>query len=160
MIVLIVFIVVLETRHFHIVLAFYESKSKFACMHIHVSARFRGPKNKNKNSERRAGLHFDRIHEKLNYPKRFTDNIEKKIKYDLFFIKTIGLGPRRFHCFTEFFTGTWVRSPSCADTHKGFCSWSMLREQSSSMCTSDFMGIQCTLSSGAEFPPRKMLHDI
>ena len=30
---------------------------------------------------------------KLNYPKRFSDNIEKKIKYDLFFIKTIDLGP-------------------------------------------------------------------
>ena len=40
------------------------------------------------------------------YPKRFTDNIEKKIKGDLFFIKTIGLGLLRFHCFTEFFTGT------------------------------------------------------
>ena len=79
---------------------------KFACIHIHVSARFRGPKNKNKNTERRAGLRFDRIHEKLNYPKRFSDNIEKKIKYDLFFIKTIGLGPWRFHCFTVFFTGT------------------------------------------------------
>ena len=78
---------------------------KFACMHIHVSARFRGPKNKNKNTERRAGLRFDRIHEKLNYPKRFTDNIEKKIKDDLYFIKTMGLGPWRFHCFTEFFTG-------------------------------------------------------
>ena len=46
--------------------------------------------------ERRAGLRFDRIHEKLNYPKRFSDNIEKKIKYDLFFIKTIDLGPWRF----------------------------------------------------------------
>ena len=40
--------------------------------------------------ERRAGLRFDRIHEKLNYAKRFTDNIEKKIKDDLFFIETIG----------------------------------------------------------------------
>ena len=47
-------------------------------------------KKNNKNTERRAGLRFDRIHEKLNYPKRFTDNIEKKIKDDLFFIKTIG----------------------------------------------------------------------
>ena len=46
--------------------------------------------------ERRAGLCFDRIREKLNYPKRFSDNIEKKIKYDLFFIKTIDLGPWRF----------------------------------------------------------------
>ena len=45
------------------------------------------PKKSNKNTERRAGLRFDRIHEKLNYPKRFTDNIEKKIKDDLFFIK-------------------------------------------------------------------------
>ena len=59
-----------------------------------------------KNMERRAGLRFDRIREKLNYAKRFSDNIEKKIKDDLFFIETIGLGPRRFHCFTEFFTGT------------------------------------------------------
>ena len=61
-------------------------------------------KKKIKNKERRAGLRFDRIYEKLNYPKRFTDNTEKKIKDDLFFIKTIGLGPR-FHCFAEFFTG-------------------------------------------------------
>jgi len=30
--------------------------------------------------------------------------------------------------------------PLKADTHKGFCSWSMLREQSSSVCTNDFMG--------------------
>ena len=37
-------------------------------------------KKSNKNTERRAGLRFDGIHEKLNYPKRFTDNIEKKIK--------------------------------------------------------------------------------
>ena len=35
--------------------------------------------------KRRAGSRFDRIQEKLNYPKRFTDNIEKKIKDDLFF---------------------------------------------------------------------------
>ena len=66
-----------------------------------------GQKNEIKTQkEELAGLRFDRIHEKLNYPKRFTDNIEKKIKYDLFFIKTIGLGPWRFHCFTVFFTGT------------------------------------------------------
>ena len=50
------------------------------------------PKKKDQNTERRAGLRFDRIHEKLNHPKRFTDNIEKKIKDDLFFIKTIGWG--------------------------------------------------------------------
>ena len=61
---------------------------------------------KKKNTERRADSSFDRIHEKLIYPKRFTDNVEKKIKDDLFFIKTIGLGQRRFHCFTEFFTET------------------------------------------------------
>ena len=59
-----------------------------------------------KNTERRAGLRFIRIHEKLNYPKRFTDNIQWKIKDDLFFIKIIGLGPQRFHCFTEVFMGT------------------------------------------------------
>ena len=29
---------------------------------------------------------------------------KRKLKDDLFFIKTIGLGPR-FHCFAEFFTG-------------------------------------------------------
>ena len=34
MIVLIVFIVVLETGQFHVVLAFHISKTKFACMHI------------------------------------------------------------------------------------------------------------------------------
>ena len=103
MIILIIFIVVLETGQFHVVLAFYVLKTKFTCMHTY--AKFSGQK-KNKNTERRAGLHFDRIHEKLDYPKRFTHNIEKKIKDDLFFIKTIGLGPRRFHFFTEFFTGT------------------------------------------------------
>ena len=54
-------------------------------------------KKNNKNTERRAGLRFDRIHEKVNYPKRFTDNIEKNIKDDLFFIKTIDLGPQRLH---------------------------------------------------------------
>ena len=105
---LIVFLVVLQTGQFHVVLALYISKTKFACMHI-LQAKFSGQKN-DKNTERRAGLRFDRIHEKLNYPKRFTDNIEKKIKDDLFFIKTIGLGPWQFHCFTEFFTGTWVQS--------------------------------------------------
>ena len=56
---------------------------------MHIQAKFSGQKNENKNTERRAGLRFDRIHEKLNYPKRFTDNTEKKIKDDLFFIKTI-----------------------------------------------------------------------
>ena len=34
MIVLIVVIAVLETGRFHVVLAFYVSKTKFACMHI------------------------------------------------------------------------------------------------------------------------------
>ena len=43
-----------------------------------------------KNKESRTGLRFDRIHEKLNYPKRFTDNIEKKTKGNFFLIKTIG----------------------------------------------------------------------
>ena len=28
--------------------------------------------------------------------------LKKKIKDDLFFIKTIGLGPRQYHCVTEF----------------------------------------------------------
>ena len=37
--------------------------------------------------ERRAGLRFDRSHEKLNYPKRFRDNTQKKIKYTYFLLK-------------------------------------------------------------------------
>ena len=45
-----------------------------------------------KNRERRVGLRFDRIHENLNYPKRFTDNIEKKIKDDCFFYQNNRLG--------------------------------------------------------------------
>ena len=101
MIVVIVFIVVLETGQFHVVLAFYVSKTKCACR-LNLAAK---KNNNNKNTERRAGSRFDCIHEKLNYPKRFTNNIEKKIKEDLFLIKTIGLGPWQFHCFTEFFTG-------------------------------------------------------
>ena len=79
MIVLIVFTVGLETGQFHVVLAFYVSKTKFACMR--VQAKFSGQK-KIENTERRAGLRFERIHEKVNYPKRVTDNIEKKIKDD------------------------------------------------------------------------------
>ena len=67
---MIVFIVVLETGQFHVVLASYVSKTKFACMHrLNLAG-------KKKTWERRAGLYFDRIHKKLNYPKRFTDNIE------------------------------------------------------------------------------------
>ena len=42
MIVLIVFIVVLETGQFHVVLPFYVSKTKFTCMHI--QAKFSGQK--------------------------------------------------------------------------------------------------------------------
>ena len=42
MIVLIVFVVVLETGQFHIVLEFFVSKTKFACMHI--SPNFSGQK--------------------------------------------------------------------------------------------------------------------
>ena len=37
--------------------------------------------------ERRAGLRFNHIHNKLNYPKRFTDNIEKKLKMTYFLLK-------------------------------------------------------------------------
>ena len=69
---MIVFIVVLETEQSHIVLAFYVSKAKFACMHRLDLA----TKKHRKKTGRRAGLCFDRIHEKLNYPKRLTDNIE------------------------------------------------------------------------------------
>ena len=82
MIVLIVFIVVLETGQFHVVLPFYVSITKFACRHI--QAKFSGQK---KNMERRAGLRFDRIHKKLNYPKRFTDNMKRKLKMTYFLLK-------------------------------------------------------------------------
>ena len=44
MIVLVVFIVVLETGQFHVVLTFYVSKTKCACMHIW--AKFRSKKKK------------------------------------------------------------------------------------------------------------------
>ena len=56
---MIVFIVVLETGQSHVVLAFCVSKTRFACMHrLNLAAK--------KSTERRAGLRFDRIHEKLN----------------------------------------------------------------------------------------------
>ena len=58
-----------------------------------MQAKFSGQNNKIKTRKEQLVYnvheHFDRIHEKLNCPKRFSDNIEKKIKYDLFFIKTI-----------------------------------------------------------------------
>ena len=39
-------------------------------------------------------------------------------------------------------SGNWVLEPGFkADTHEGFCSRGTLREQSSSVCTNDFMGI-------------------
>ena len=61
-----------------------------------------------KKTERRAGLCFNHNHKKLSYPKRFTDNVKKKIKDDLFFYKTIGFGATvvSLFYFTEFFTGT------------------------------------------------------
>ena len=61
---MIICIVVLETRQSHVVLAFYVLKTKYAFM-LNLAAKKHG---------RRAGLHFDQIHEKLYYPKRFTDN--------------------------------------------------------------------------------------
>ena len=49
-----------------------------------------------------------------------------------------------------------------ADTHEGFCSRSMLQGQAPGAkllhVYQRFHGY--TLSSGAEFPPRKMLHDM
>ena len=49
-----------------------------------------------------------------------------------------------------------------ADTHEGFCSWSMLQGHAPGAkllrVYQRFHGY--TSSSGAEFPPRKMLHDI
>ena len=44
-------------------------------------------------------LCFDQIHKKLDYSKRFTDNIGKKINGD-FLKKTKGFRPWQFHCFT------------------------------------------------------------
>ena len=62
---MIVFIVVLETWRSQ----FYVSKTKFACMYkLNLAAK--------KNTERRAGLRSNWINERLNYPKRFPDNIE------------------------------------------------------------------------------------
>ena len=46
MIVLIIVIVVLETGRFHVVLAFYVSKTEFACLHI--QAKFSGQNKKKK----------------------------------------------------------------------------------------------------------------
>ena len=46
-----------------------------------------------------------------------------------------------------------------ADTHDGFCSRGTLQEQSSSVCTNDYMGVIHS-RPGAEFPPCKMLHNI
>ena len=92
MIVLIVFIAILETGQFHVVLAFYVSKTKFACR-LNLAAK------KNKIKTRKEELVYtSTVSTKSSnyYPKRFSDNIEKKIKYDLFFIKTIDLGPYRF----------------------------------------------------------------
>ena len=62
---MIAFIVVLETGQSQ----FYVSKTKFACMYkLNLAGK--------KNTERRAGLRSSWIHEKLNYPNTFTDNIE------------------------------------------------------------------------------------
>ena len=62
---MIVFIVVLETGQSQ----FYVSKTKFTWVHrLNLAAK--------KNTEKRAGLRSNWIHETLNYPKRFTDNIE------------------------------------------------------------------------------------
>ena len=60
-----------------VVLAFYILRTKFACMHrLNLAAK--------KNRERRVGYaySFDQIHKKLDYSKRFTDNIGKKINDD------------------------------------------------------------------------------
>ena len=59
MIILIVFIVVLETGQFHVVLPFYVSKAKLCRLKL-------AAKKNSKNTEKRAGLRFDRIHEKVN----------------------------------------------------------------------------------------------
>ena len=63
---------------------------------------------------------------------------------------------------------TWFKSMCAnvrslkADTHEGFCSWSMLQGHAPGakllLVYQRFQGH--TSSSGAEFPPRKMLHDI
>ena len=37
-----------------------------------------------KTNRKKSWLHFDQIQKKLNFPKRFFDNIGKKIKDDLF----------------------------------------------------------------------------
>ena len=49
-----------------------------------------------------------------------------------------------------------------ADTHEGFCSRSMLQGHSpqAKLLRVYQRFHECTSSSGAEFPPRKILHDI
>ena len=89
MIVLIVFIVVLETGQFHVVLAFYVSKTKFACR-LNLAAK------RNKIKTRKEELVYASTVSTKSSIILNDDNIEKKIKYDLFFIKTIDLGPWRF----------------------------------------------------------------
>ena len=60
-----------------VVLAFYISRTKFACMHrLNLAAK----KKQGKKSWLR--LCFDQIHKKLDYSKRFTDDIGKKINDD------------------------------------------------------------------------------
>ena len=62
-----------------------------------------------------------------------------------------------------FYVSSNMRNASLkADTHEGFCSWSMLQGHAPGAkllhVYQRFHGY--TSSSGAEFPPRKMLHDI
>ena len=86
MIVLIVFIVFLETVQFHVVLAFYVSKTKLTCMHI--QAKLSGQKkNNNKNTERRAGLRFDCIHKSSIILKDSPIIQKRKLKKTYFLLK-------------------------------------------------------------------------
>ena len=159
MIVLIIFIVLLETGQFHIVLPFYVSKTKFIC--VHIQAKFSGQKKLIKTWKEEL-VYASTVSTKISVILKDSLIIQKrKLKMTYFLLKQQVWGRGGFTVSRNFSLKLEFNLPRIkTDTHEGFCSRSMLREQSSSMCTNDFMGIQCTSSSGAESPPRKMLHDI
>ena len=152
MIVLIIFIVVLETGQFHVVLPFYVSKTKFTCMHI--QAKFSSQKKKIKTRKEEL-VYASTVSTKISVILKDSVIIQKrKLKMTYFLLKQQVWGRGGLTVSRNFSRELEFDLPRIkADTHEGFCSQSMLREQSSSVCTNDFMGIQCTSSSGAEFPP-------
>ena len=123
MFVLIVFIVVLETGQFHVVLPFYVSKTKFACMHM--QAKFSSQKKNNRNTERRTGLCFDRSTKSSDILKDLLIIQKRKLKMTYFLLKQQVWGHGGFTLSRNFSRELEFNlSRIKADTHKGFCSWS------------------------------------